>query len=59
MSGASMALVDPALDNNVGDNGCSASTPYDAGDLGTPGAAGTGSPATRLLVRHSRCIRQV
>ena len=38
-TGASMALFDPALDNNVGANWCTASTPYGAGDLGTPGAA--------------------
>jgi predicted extracellular nuclease len=38
-NGASMALIDPALDNNVGANWCEASTPYGAGDLGTPGGA--------------------
>ncbi|MFZ0545856.1 MAG: ExeM/NucH family extracellular endonuclease [Candidatus Promineifilaceae bacterium] len=38
-TGASMALADPALDNNVGANWCEASTPYGDGDLGTPGAA--------------------
>jgi len=38
-TGASMALQDPALDNNVGANWCEASTPFGAGDLGTPGAA--------------------
>jgi hypothetical protein len=37
-TGASMALSSPALDNNVGANWCEASTPYGAGDLGTPGA---------------------
>lgn len=37
-NGASMALVDPALDNNVGSNWCTASTPFDDGDYGTPGA---------------------
>jgi predicted extracellular nuclease len=37
-NGASMALIDPALDNNVGKNWCTASTPFGAGDLGTPGA---------------------
>jgi predicted extracellular nuclease len=37
-NGASMALIDPLLDNNVGANWCTASTPYGAGDLGTPGA---------------------
>jgi uncharacterized protein len=34
-----MALDDPANDNNVGANWCTASTPYGDGDLGTPGAA--------------------
>ena len=38
-TGASMALADPSLDNNVGANWCEASTPYGNGDLGTPGAA--------------------
>ncbi|MGD2064431.1 MAG: ExeM/NucH family extracellular endonuclease, partial [Nitrospirota bacterium] len=38
-TGASMALADPALDNNVGANWCEASTTFGAGDLGTPGAA--------------------
>lgn len=36
-NGASMSLQDPALDNNVGANWCTASTPFGAGDLGTPG----------------------
>ncbi len=38
-TGASMSLDDPGNDNNVGGNWCTASTPYGAGDLGTPGAA--------------------
>jgi len=38
-NGASMALSDPALDNNVGANWCTASTPFGDGDFGTPGAA--------------------
>jgi len=38
-TGASMALNDPANDNNVGANWCTASTPYGDGDFGTPGAA--------------------
>ncbi|MFC1996176.1 ExeM/NucH family extracellular endonuclease [Chloroflexota bacterium] len=37
-TGASMSLIEPALDNNVGANWCEASTPFGAGDLGTPGA---------------------
>lgn len=38
-NGASMTLGDPSLDNNVGSNWCEASSPYGAGDLGTPGTA--------------------
>ena len=38
-NGASMSLIDPALDNNVGANWCEASTPFGDGDLGTPGGA--------------------
>ena len=38
-NGASMALADPASDNNVGANWCTASTAYGDGDKGTPGAA--------------------
>jgi predicted extracellular nuclease len=37
-NGASMALIDPALDNNIGVNWCEATTPFGAGDRGTPGA---------------------
>jgi predicted extracellular nuclease len=37
-NGASMSLIDPTLDNNVGENWCTASTPFGDGDLGTPGA---------------------
>ena len=36
-NGASMALKDISLDNNVGANWCQASTPYGLGDNGTPG----------------------
>jgi predicted extracellular nuclease len=37
-TGTSMALKDPALDNNVGANWCESQTPFGNGDLGTPGA---------------------
>ena len=50
-NGASMALIDPALDNNVGANWCEASTAYGAGDSGTPGAANNcqcGDPFTPI-----------
>jgi hypothetical protein len=36
-NGASMSLIDPTLDNNIGANWCTATTPYGAGDRGTPG----------------------
>ena len=38
-NGASMALKDPTLDNGIGDNWCTSSTPFGDGDLGTPGSA--------------------
>jgi hypothetical protein len=38
-TGASMALLSPALDNNVGANWLTSTSPFGAGDLGTPGAA--------------------
>ena len=53
-TGASMALKDSLLDNNVGDNWCTAKTAYGDGDLGTPGAANDclvevcGDPYTRI-----------
>jgi CSLREA domain-containing protein len=37
--GATMSLIKPRLDNNVGANWCSATTSYGDGDLGTPGVA--------------------
>ena len=37
-TGASMSLSDPLLDNNIGGNWCEATTPYGAGDSGTPGS---------------------
>ena len=38
-NGASMSLLDPALDNNDGANWCTSTSSFGAGDLGTPGAA--------------------
>lgn len=38
-TGASMALLDPGLDNNVGSNWVVSTAAFGAGDLGTPGAA--------------------
>jgi len=49
-NGASMSLIDPALDNNVGANWCTASTPYGDGDLGTPGGANDCSVVVPELV---------
>ena len=37
-TGASMALADPALSNELGSNWCPSRTPFGDGDLGTPGA---------------------
>ena len=39
-----MALIDPTLDNSIGANWCTATTPYGAGDFGTPGAANACAP---------------
>lgn len=36
-TGASMALIDPLLDNNVGSNWCESASSYGDGDSGTPG----------------------
>lgn len=36
-TGASMALIDAALDNNIGANWCTAASTYGDGDSGTPG----------------------
>jgi len=46
-TGASMALSDPALPNDVGANWCTSTTAFGAGDFGTPGAVndcGGGGP---------------
>ena len=37
-TGASMALIDPALDNNDGANWCESGTAFGDGDFGSPGA---------------------
>ena len=37
LSGVSMALLDPGLDNSIGSNWTESSTPFGLGDLGTPG----------------------
>ena len=53
-NGASMSLIDPALDNNAGENWCTASTPYGAGDLGTPGTAND-CPAPPVIPPFGAC----
>jgi hypothetical protein len=45
-----MSLIDPALDNNVGANWCTSTTPFGDGDLGTPGAANNCEPPTEYNV---------
>ncbi len=49
-TGAAMALIDPAVDNSLGANWCTASTPYGDGDLGTPGAANDCAPPAAQVV---------
>jgi hypothetical protein len=53
-TGASMALLDPTLDNNVGANWVESSVPFGAGDYGTPSAANF--PATNGKVPESTTI---
>lgn len=43
-TGASMSLVNLGDNSAVGSNWCEATTPYGAGDLGTPGAANSCEP---------------
>lgn len=40
-TGASMSLADLSLDGSAGSNWCTATTPFGAGDRGTPGQANT------------------
>ncbi|MGP1383813.1 MAG: beta strand repeat-containing protein [Thainema sp.] len=51
--GASMALLDPALNNNVGSNWVTSNTPFGNGDLGTPGAANVFLPTISLTTSDS------
>ncbi|WP_439342863.1 Ig-like domain-containing protein [Vacuolonema iberomarrocanum] len=46
--GASMSLLDPTLDNNVGANWATSNTAYGDGDFGTPGAVNVFLPTVRL-----------
>ena len=43
-TGASMELINPALDNNVGSNWVESTQTFGDGDLGTPGAANSAIP---------------
>ncbi|MEO1144895.1 MAG: Ig-like domain-containing protein [Cyanobacteria bacterium J06638_22] len=47
-NGASMSLLDPTLDNNVGANWAPSNTTYGAGDFGTPGAVNVILPIVSL-----------
>jgi predicted extracellular nuclease len=61
-NGASMSLEDSALDNNVGANWCEASTPFGAGDSGTPGGGNdceTGGPPFGVCDDPARLIHEV
>jgi hypothetical protein len=51
-TGASMALRDPVLDNNLGANWCESTTPFGAGDSGTPGAANDCPVLIPVVVIH-------
>ncbi|MDV7144403.1 ExeM/NucH family extracellular endonuclease [Tropicimonas sp. TH_r6] len=44
-NGASMQLLDVSADNNLGANWTTATDPYGAGDLGTPGSGSVASPS--------------
>jgi endonuclease/exonuclease/phosphatase family metal-dependent hydrolase len=49
-NGASMSLILPSFDNNLGVFWCEATTPYGSGDRGTPGAANDCPPAVIDIV---------
>jgi predicted extracellular nuclease len=57
-TGASMSLGDSASDNNDGSNWCEATSSYEDGDLGTPGAANDpcapvpSPPAPKLVINE-------
>ena len=53
-TGASMALLDPSYDNNVGSNWTTSSRPYGLGDLGTPGQPNFGANAISPKVAFTR-----
>jgi len=52
-TGASMSLIDPTLDNNIGANWCTSITQFGDGDLGTPGGANICTPpAPEVLINE-------
>ena len=51
-NGASMELIDPDLDNNVGANWTTAEDSFGDGDLGTPGASNDGPPAFEARINE-------
>jgi hypothetical protein len=51
-NGASMALRDPALDNNAGGNWCTSITSFGDGDFGTPGGLNDCPPAIPLTIQE-------
>ncbi|HEY5731862.1 MAG TPA: ExeM/NucH family extracellular endonuclease [Anaerolineales bacterium] len=51
-TGASMSLEDSTADNNVGANWCQSTTPFGAGDLGTPGDENTCVAPVTLVKIH-------
>ena len=50
-TGASMALIDPSLDNSIGSNWVESTTQYGDGDLGTPGGP-NGNTSFTLEIDH-------
>jgi hypothetical protein len=54
--GASMTLIDPALDNALGTNWDTANTAYGAGDFGTPGAENIILPEVSLIASDTTAI---
>ena len=50
-TGASMALIDPSLDNSIGSNWVESTTHYGDGDLGTPGGV-NGNTSFALEIDH-------
>lgn len=58
VAGASMQLIDPTRDNNIGGNWCESTTawPGSAGDLGTPGTAND-CPSTAITLVNFAAVQ--